>query len=158
MRLSGFVGCLALHALTAMVMPSAWWVPNITLVAMSVAITARPRAWFPMGLAAGWFMTAWAVRHTTTLLIGYLILAGAIAWLAQRWELTEPRTQRRVVAAGAGAMTCWLLWLDHLWSLPVLGWSILHVAATTLIVPLLQYWWRYRPRQRHGAGVGFGVG
>lgn len=132
------LGCLMLHALLAAMAPSPWWVPNLTLVGLVMAIRREPRRWPIASAVAGFFTVAWAVRFPLQLLAGFLGLGALVRWLSTQWDLDDPRVQDAVVACGSGVTSAGLLWLDGLWSPMLAGWVVVHTAVTVLAARLMR--------------------
>ena len=127
------LGCLMLHALCAAVAPSPWWVPNLTLVGLVMAIQRAPHRWPTASVIAGLFTVLWAVRFPVPLLAGSLGLGALVRWLNTQWDLDDPRVQDVVMTCGSGIISAGLLWLDGLWSPTIAGWVVVHVAVTVLL-------------------------
>ena len=116
--------------------PSAWLVPDLTLVAMTVAILREPdRAIAAMGMAGGCVLVC-AFPHAGLTTLSYLGLGGLIAWGARQWDLLDVARQRGVVAASEGLLV--ILWMiaDHLMSVSIIGWAIVRVAVTVACLPV----------------------
>jgi hypothetical protein len=132
------VGCLIAHALLADMIPWPWWVPNLTVLGLVLAIGKAPGRWLGLsGLAGGWTVV-WAVRVPGLLLIGYLVMGWIVQGLARRWDTTEVRSQYGLVGMASFLMTVWVLWLDNLWSFPLFGLAGAHIAVTCAALPLLR--------------------
>ena len=131
------VGCLMTHTLLAASVPSPWWVPNLTLAGLVLSIGRSPRRWLGLSGLAGLWTVVWAVRLPEVVLLGYL----GWGWLAQeaakRWDTTEARVQSGFVGIASLLMTVGMLWLEGLWSVPLLGVAVAHVTVTCAAVPLL---------------------
>ena len=134
--LLGLAGCLLAHALLARLAPSPWWVPNLTLVGLIVGLAREPRHWVALSGAAGLFTMMWAVRFPQPILLGYLLIGGGVRTLAQHWDLSDARVQALLIGLASAAMTASSLWLDHLWSLALVGLAGIHVAVTLLAAPV----------------------
>lgn len=130
------IGCLLVHALLAEVIPWPWWVPNLTLVGLILAIGATPRRWLIYSLIAGMVSVVWVVRFPGPTLLGYLAVGWMIQALAKLWDASDARVQSLMVGLAALLFTGAALWLDMLWSLPLAGLLAIHVAITCATLPL----------------------
>ena len=144
------LGCLLLHALLVQVFASPWWVPDLTLGGVVLAVGRTPRRWLLWsGIAASW-ATVWAVRSPWVVFLGYLGCGWIVSRLSQAWDTTDLRLQGLIAGVGSLFMTGVGLWVDQLWQAPVVGWASVHVAVTALAVSALsrgrrQPRWRGRP-------------
>ena len=130
--------CLIVHVLLAGIIPSSWWVPDVTLVGLILAIARAPRQWLVCPGLAGVLMMAWAVRYPQLILIGYLGLGGAVRLLARQWDTNDLRVQYVTVSSASLLMSLGTLWLDDLWSLPLLGLVGARMLVTTMTLPLIR--------------------
>ena len=71
------------------------------------------------------------------MLMSYLLVGWAVRLLARHWDVADLRVQCLTTAAGCLLTTAGAVWLDDLWSWPLMGWICVRVAATALVVPLL---------------------
>jgi hypothetical protein len=141
-------GCLVAHALIALVVPSSWWVPDLTLVGLVLTVGKAPSQWCLLSGMAGLFTVAWAVRSSGPILVGYLLLGWIVHVLARHWDATDLRVQCLMSGIASLVMTFGALWLSGLWSLPLLGLASAHVAMTGLSVPLVwRFSWGQAPQQ-----------
>ena len=130
---------LVAHVVVAGVVPSPWWTPNLTLVGLVLAIIQTPTRWLTFSGLAGLWMVVWAIRFPVPLLMSYLLLGWVAQLLARHWDTTDLRVQCMMVGVGALLTTLEVLWLDDLWSLPLLGWASVQVIVTVLAVPCARY-------------------
>ena len=130
---------LMAHVVVAGVVPSPWWTPNLTLVGAILAITHAPTRWFTFSGLAGLWMMVWAIRFPAPVLMSYLLLGWIAQLLARHWDTTDLRVQCVMVGVGSLLTTLELLWLDDLWSLPLLGWVSVQVMVTALALPCTRY-------------------
>lgn len=138
------LGFLLAHAVLAQAPVSPWWVPNLTLVGMVLAIGRHPERWAVWaGLAAVWTMV-WAVRMPWLAGLCSLGCGWGARGLCEAWETSDVRMQSLAVGLASLIMTVALLWADRLWSLPVAGMAVVHVGMTVAVVWL----WMLGP-QRH---------
>lgn len=132
------MACAMVHVLLAQIVPSPWWVPNLTLVGAVLGICRAPSKWLMVSALAGLFMFPWAIRCPTQLILGYLACGWLIQVLATQWDIDEGRIQSVVALVASSGMTFGALWLEDLTSLPLIGLALIHVALTTLSVPLVR--------------------
>ena len=130
--------CLIGHAGLALLIPSPWLVPNLTLVGLVHAVGRAPQRWLVCSGLAGGFTVAWAIRFPGLLFAGVLALGWVVHELARRWDLSDARVQSLVVGSASLLASCGALWLDALWSLPLLGLACTHVAITGAAVPFVR--------------------
>ena len=124
------VAYLAAHALIAQIVPSPWWVPDLTLVGLIFTVARSPRHWLALSVLAGLFTLAGTVRFPGPIFMSYLVLGWIVQWLAGHWDVTDARVQYFMTGLASLAMTFGALWLDGLWSWPLVGLASVHVALT----------------------------
>jgi len=124
------LGCLMAHSLLAASVPSPWWVPNLTLAGLVLAIGRSSRRWLILSGVAGLWTAMWAVRFPEAVFLGYLGCGWLAQELSRRWDMAEARVQSGLVGMASLLMTVGTLWLEGLWSVPLLGLAGVHVAVT----------------------------
>ena len=130
------VGCLVAHGLLADIVPSPWWVPDVTLVGLVLAIGRLPRHWLLFSATAGISMMAWAVRFPQPVFVGYLGFGGVVRLLARQVDANDLRVQCFTAGLASAALSLGALWLDGLWSFSLLGLASGRVLLTAMAVPL----------------------
>ena len=138
-RMVALLACLTAHLLLAGVVASPWWVPDLTLVGLILAVAKAKRRWIALSSLAGLVMMTWAVRFPAPILITFLALGWAVRGLSAQWDLADIRVQCLVVAVASSLLTFGALWLEDLWSLPLLGLAAAHVAMTVAAVPCVRH-------------------
>ena len=133
--LAALVGAIAAHALMAQVIPSFWWVPDVTLVGLVIGIGRSPGRWFILSCAAGLWTMAWAVRFPQLAIAGYLGIGWVIRSVVRHWDIADLRMQYLVCGIASAVTTFGALWVENLWSLAVFGLASVHVAVTCCTVP-----------------------
>ena len=131
-------GCLAVHALLARLIPSPWWVLDLTLVGLVMAVSRQPGRWLLICAAAGLFASVWAVRIAWPIVAGALVCGGLVRLAAGRWDLADPRVQGGTVVVLSALTTLGLVWLERLWSWPIAALTVARIAMTGLSLRLLQ--------------------
>ena len=131
-----FVLGLAVHALLAGVIPSPWWVPNLSLVVLVVIVARVPNRWLILSWLAGMFMMVWTVRFPVLVFASYLFVGWAVQALSQRLDTTDPRAEWLIVGLASLCLTLGALWLESLWSVSLVGLAVVHIGLTVLAVPL----------------------
>ena len=131
-------GCVAMHLVLAMAIPSPWWVPDLTLVGLVLAIARAPHRWLPASSVAGVAALLWAVRFPQPILAGYLLMGWLIHAAATPWDLDDLRVQSLLVGLASLLMTAGGLWLEETASLPLVGWASVRVALTLLSLPVVR--------------------
>ena len=149
--MSILIVCLLLHGLAAYLIPSPWWVPNLTLVGWLLALGRGPRHWLLFAVVVGLVAMSWAVRSAAAVGVSCLVCGWVAQRLARRWDMTDWRVHSLAVLIASAAMTAGLLWRDALWSSAILGLAGAHVALTTLsgfvlhnIAPGCHGFWSWR--------------
>ena len=132
------LGCLLAHALLADLAAWPWWVPNLTVVGLVLAVVRRPERWVACSALAGLFATLCAVRVPGPIFVSYVVLGWTVRVIGTQWDTNEPRVRFLLVAAACLVTTLYAVWLDGLWSLAILGWIVVHTVVTTLLVPVIQ--------------------
>ncbi|MBI4598355.1 MAG: hypothetical protein HY737_08160 [Candidatus Omnitrophica bacterium] len=124
--------------LLVQVLPSPWWVPDLLVVALVVAMSAQPNRWVALSAAAGLCQSVWAVRFPWHIVMSYV----GVGWLAMlahaRWNAADWRVQALAVGAGVAMVTAVGLGLDALWSLDAIGLAGVRVGLTVLSFFLLR--------------------
>lgn len=128
--------CLLGHAVLASVLPSAWHVPDLTLIGLVLAISRQPSAWLLQTALAGVSAMLWAIRAPWAILAGYYALGWLLQALASAWDLNDLRVEWLVVVLASLAMAAGALWLEHLWSWPLTGLLLARTAVTAAVVPI----------------------
>ena len=131
-------GCWLAHAMFAGLIPSPWWVPDLTLAGLVLAVGRAPSRWLILSGAAGLFTIVWAVRFPLQILIAYLVVGGVMRTLTRAWDAADSRVQSLTAGVASLAMTFGALWLDGLWSMAHLGLAGVHAAVTALAVLVMQ--------------------
>ncbi len=122
--------CLAVHALVAGVVPSPWAVPNLTLVGVVVCVTQSPRQWLLIASTAGLVVMAGSIRVPGPVFVSYLVVGAVLRRLIVRWDAADLRVQVLVTGIAAGLLVVSALWLEDLWSVPLMVRGLGHVALT----------------------------
>jgi len=133
-----FAGCLLVQALLAQVSPSPWWVPDLSLVSLLVLVSHVPAQWLPWSALAGLWVSVWALRVAWPLLLGYVALGWLVRRCAYALDTSDLSTQGLLVGLAAILLTLALVWVEHLWTLTVLGGALLRVIVTVLAVPVVR--------------------
>lgn len=130
--------CLIAHELFARLIPSPWWVPDVTLVGVVLMTGSARRDWIVLVAVAGLVSSLWAIRVSGLIVMEYLLLGGILQLVARYWDVTDLRMQCVVSGMASAAMTGSLLWVDRLHSIPLLALASVHVAMTCLVVPVVR--------------------
>ena len=133
------LGALATHALIARAVSSPWWIPDLTLVGLVLAVARTPSRWLLLSAVAGICTMAWAGRFPQQTFLSYIVLGWVVQALGRQWDATDPRVQVGMVGLASALLTLGGLWLDELWLLPLLGLSMVRVALTILAVPCVRH-------------------
>ncbi|MBI2104240.1 MAG: hypothetical protein HYT90_01490 [Candidatus Omnitrophica bacterium] len=130
--------CLIVHAVMAQVIPWPWWVPDLTLLGLVVAVARSPGRWLLLSGIAGLWTVLWAVRFQAPLLAGYLAVGAAVQVLGRRWDAADAKVQAILLGGAAACLTFGSLWLHNLWSVPLVGLAVIHVGMTCAALPLVR--------------------
>ena len=132
-----FAGCLGGHLLLANMVPSPWWVPDLTLVGLVLAGARAPRSWLLLSAVAALISIGWTVRWVVPVTMGYLAIGGVGSFVGRQWDATDRRIEGLLVAAASVWLTLGALWLEGLWSARLIALAGIHVAVTCVVVPLV---------------------
>ncbi len=135
------MSCLIAHQVLAGLVSSPWWVPDLTLAGLILTVARQPARWVLGASLAGVFISAWAIRFSGPIFLSYVFLGWGVQMLAKHWDVTDRRVQNLVGALASLLMTVGLVWLDGVWSLPIVGLAIVQVAMTTLSLVILRRFW-----------------
>ena len=127
-----------LHLLLASVLPSPWWVPDVTMAGLVLAIAQRPKRWLVVSVTAGLLTILWAIRFPIQVFCGMVLLGLAAQLVATQWDLADVRVQCWLVGGATLLMSLWVFWLDDALSVRILGWMMIRAALTAFTIPLLQ--------------------
>ena len=131
--------CVAAHALAAQLLPSPWWVPDLTLIGVVLSVGRAPERWLVLSGLAGFCTMLWAVRFPIQTAMGAVALGAGMRLLTQRWDVTDRRVASLVVGVASAASTLGTLWMEQVsWSTALLGLAGARVAVTSLSLPLMQ--------------------
>ncbi|PIQ84805.1 MAG: hypothetical protein COV75_00295 [Candidatus Omnitrophica bacterium CG11_big_fil_rev_8_21_14_0_20_63_9] len=133
-----FAAVLGAHWVLAQLMPSPWWVPNLTIGALVLWTGRWPSRWWLFAVCAGWWMMVATVREPGAALIGCVLIASATRVAVRQFDWDDPYLPEICVVLGTAALTLSTLWTEHVASPTVLALALLHVCLTTLTVPLLR--------------------
>ena len=143
-----FIGCLLAHLVLVGVVSSPWWVPDLTLVGLMLATVKTPHRWLAYSGIAGLVTLSWVVRDRWPLLLSYLALGGFLRVVRRHWDVTDVRVQCVVSGLAASVLTGGAMWLEDLWSIPLLGLATVHVVMTVLaVLPARFLFGRLMPRE-----------
>ena len=131
------LSCASLHVLLAGVLPSPWWVPDLTTAGLVLAAAQRPQRWLVLSMTAGGLTILWAIRFPVQVFCGVCFLGLATQLAATQWDLTDVRVKRWLVGGATLLMSLWMFWLDEALSVRILGWIVTRSAFTALAAPWL---------------------
>ena len=137
--MSWLVACLIAHAVLARAVSAPWWVPDLTLVGLVLAVARTPSRWVLLSVVAGLFMMGWAVRFPVQVFLSSVVIGWVVQAIGHQWDATDLRVQVGLVGLASGLLTMVGFWLEQLWSLPLLGLSIGRIALTVLLVPCVRH-------------------
>lgn len=133
------LGCAAAHVALAMMSPSPWWVPDLTLVGLVLSVARFPSRWLVFSGAAGLLTMAWAVRSFSPLFAGYLLVGWATRTAGHRWDATDLRIEVWLAGGGSLLLTLGAFWLDDQRSPVLLLLMVVRTALTCSVVPLVHH-------------------
>jgi hypothetical protein len=129
---------LTAHVIVAGLLTSPWWVPDLTLIGLVLVIIRAPHRWVIFSIVAGLSTAAWAIRSSSPVLLSYLLIGWMTQRIAKQWNAMDLHVQWLFVGVASAALTFGLIWLDNLWSWPVVGLGVMHTAFTVLLVPVVR--------------------
>ncbi len=133
------IGCVVTHALLAHLIASPWWLPDLTLVGLVLAVGQRPAQWLVASLVAALLTVLSAVRFSGQLFSAYLLCGWFVQLVGNRWDATDVRVQGVAALMASALLTFGAIWFENLWSPPLLGLALAHVAITGLCVPTVRW-------------------
>src|SRR3989338_5877258 len=133
------VGCATAHLARAMISPSPWWVPDLTLVGLILSVGRAPARWLAFSVLAGLLTAVWAVRFPGQLVAGYLLIGWVSQLLSRHWDAADLRIECLYAAAGSLFLMVGMLWLSALWSGRLLAFKLFRAAVTCGAVPLVHH-------------------
>ena len=131
--------CMIAHAALAMMSPSPWWVPDLTLVGLVLSVARFPSRWLALSGTAGLLTMAWAVRSFSPMFAGYLLIGWATRLAGCRWDVTDLRIESWLAGGGSLLLTLGAFWLDDQWSLVLLFLMVIRTALTCGAVALVHH-------------------
>jgi len=134
-----FACCVIAHLVLAMVIPSPWWVPDLTLVGLVLSVGASPAQWLVLSGGAGLVTMVWAVRSSVPMFVGYLLIGFACRMAQRQWDASDLRIETGLVGASSLWLTLGAFWLDDLWSPLLLALMVVRTAVTCGAVPLVHH-------------------
>jgi len=133
-----FVGCLTAHVIAAGLLTSPWWVPDLTLIGLVLVVIRAPQRWVIFSIVAGLSTAAWAIRSSSPVFLSYLLIGWMTQRIAKQWNAMDLHVQWLLVGVASTALTFGLIWLDDLWSWPVVGLGLMRTVFTVLSVPIVR--------------------
>lgn len=124
------VVCIVLHWALANLWPAPWWLPDLTLAGLVVAIVNAPHRWAAPSLAAAAATAVWTVRDTGLIFLSLLAGGWAVRVCAEQWDLSDPRAKAVLAAAAAAVLQGVVLWRHGWWSWPLAGMWLIHAGVT----------------------------
>ena len=132
--MSLLLGCALAHLAAARFLASPWWVPDLTLVGLVLAVWYRPERWLLYAVTAGLLMLIWAVRFPVPVFLAYAGCGTLVRLAVGQLTVMDDRFQVLVTTILEAGLTGIFLWLEALWSLPLVGFALGRVALTGLSV------------------------
>lgn len=134
----------AVQALAAHALGSAWWVPQLAIVALLRRTSLRPGAWLPLSVIGAAALIALSIRWAGAVLL--LVVGLGAVWRAAMWywDVVDVRLQAAAAGAGAALLIGVTAALDQAFSWPMAGlicWQAGLTAAAALA------WAAARPAQ-----------
>lgn len=132
------LSCLLIHLGLVTAAASTWWIPNVTLLALILAVARHPTRWLGPALLTAFAIVVWAVRDAREVFLAPLAIAGIVRLLVQHWDGHDLRVQILLVTAGVLAWNLTGLWLDGAWERSMLQLLIAQPVLTGASVPLVR--------------------
>ena len=131
------IGCWIVQLVLAQAMPSPWWVPDLIVAGLIVAVIRQPSRWMTLSVMASLCQALWALRAPGQLMGSYLAVGGVTAVVHTRWDLTDRRLQLLLVMAASVMMTGVGFWLDEVWSAPIIAAALLRLGLTVISLAVI---------------------
>lgn len=133
----GVSACL--HLALGRWIPSPWFMPDLTVTGMVLAILLLPDRPISPAIISGALMMLCSVAHPLAVGVMYPIVGGLVKYAAGQWDLSQPQRQRAVVVA-AQALLLFLTTPLHSRLTGELLWlSLVHLFLTALCVPVVRW-------------------
>lgn len=132
------IGCLLAHVVIAELVPSSWWVPDLTLIGLVLSVGERPERWLVGSALAGLATMVWAIRFPVPVSVGYLAFGWAVQAAARQWDATDERVQYLLVLVASVLFTFGALWLHDRWTFMLVGLALVRVVMTCSALPLVR--------------------
>ena len=129
-----------LHLVIATGIGLSWWVPDLTLVGLILAITTTPRQWLIVSAFAGFAMTVWATRYLVATFTVYIVVGWLLCQFERRWDASSINVQCVLALIASLIVTLNWLWLDGLWNLYIIAHALVRAVLTALCLPLVRWW------------------
>jgi hypothetical protein len=126
-----------LHWALANLWPSPWWLPDLTVAGLVVAIARRPDRWLGLALAAAGLTVFWAIRDGGLIFVSLVACGAALRACAEQWDVGDLPMQRVLAAAAAAILHGLILWVHGWWSWPVGLMWLVHAGLTGLAAGII---------------------
>ena len=120
----------AAQALIAQALGSAWWVPQLAVVALVRQISRRPRAWLSFAVVAAASLMVLVLRWPGALVLWLVACAGAWRAAMWCWNVEDPRLQAAAAGLAAGALIFISAAFDRAVSWPLLALAVWQAVIT----------------------------
>lgn len=130
--LAFIIGNLAIQWLLIALFGSVYWVPNLALISVVLAVWVWPRSWLWIGLFPGIANMCWSLNDAPMILIAFFMAALAVRTISQVLDLGELRTQVVLVIAGQLIWMVLNIWLADAWSITLIIPASVYFALTLL--------------------------
>lgn len=137
--MSLLIVCLILQVLLSLVVPLTWWLPDLAIAALMIAVIRRPQHWLSFGLVCAIGLVPSVQRHAAVALLSPCFLAGFTAWLSRRWQLNSAGAAAMACGLGSFAVTLVCLLGDHLLGPSTQGLLLIRVLMTAFVGWLLPH-------------------
>ena len=131
------VVCLMTHYALANLLPAPWWLPDLTLAGLAVAIAEAPQRWLAFALVAASSTVLWTIRDTGLTFSGLLAAGWVLCLCAGQWDLTDQRVLRLSASAVTAGLPGLVLWAHGWWSWPLALMWLVHAALTGVSAGLI---------------------
>lgn len=111
----------AAQALAAHAVGSAWWVPQLALIALIRRMTHTPRAWLPLSVIAAAALIVWSIRGSGAIVVSLIAIGGAWRAAMWYWDVADARLQAVAAGISAAVLVGVTAAFDHAVSWPIIA-------------------------------------
>jgi len=130
---------VGLHLALGRWVPSPWFMPDLTVTGMVLAILLLPERPVSPAILSGALTMLFSVPHSLAAGVMYPLVGGLVKYAAHQWDLSQPRRQRAVVVAAQALLLFLTVPLRTRWTGELFWLSLVHLSLTALCVPVIRW-------------------